>query len=84
MRSEQLIQGAIDAYLKAGGPEDFVIMSRNDWSRNAKLAGVMTGQEWYEKFEKELDNLESKYHKWVGPLPPEVLETAKKAAGIEQ
>lgn len=42
-----------------------------------------TGQEWYDKFEKELNKLEGNYHKWVGPLPGEILEAAKKASVIE-
>lgn len=46
-------------------------------------AELMTGQEWYDRFEKELNKFEGNYHKWVGSLPSEVLEAAKKAAGIE-
>lgn len=43
---------------------------------------LMTGQEWHDRFEKELSKLEGSYHKWVGPLPSEVLGAAKKAAAI--
>lgn len=86
LRSEQLIQSVIDAYLNSGGPEDFVVMSRDDWSRNAKLAGVMTGQEWYDKFETELAGKGILYR----GHPEDVTETilgcklaAKRAAGLE-
>jgi hypothetical protein len=40
---------AVDAYLDNGGPSDLVVMSMNDWERNAKAYGFMTGQEWLSK-----------------------------------
>lgn len=71
----------VDSYLKAGGDPDLIVTSRTDWERNAKLAGLMTGQEWYERFEKEIA--------WMDlPKPWDSIQNgyrdaAKKAAGIE-
>lgn len=100
---------AVDAYLDAGGSDDFVIMSRTDWERNAhalgwikvpkeveetwreynRIAGLMSGSEWYSKFEKEMcfmmpmhwataDGKES--HEIL--VREDILELAKKASGI--
>lgn len=48
---------------------------------------TMTGQEWYDRFEKELDNYTHFSHQEVvfddGIIPEEVLEAAEKASGIE-
>jgi hypothetical protein len=74
---------AIDAYLDAGGPTDFVVMSRNDWQRNAKLAGLMTGQEWYDRWKAEAEKVEvgNAYHELR--VMQQLYKAAKKAAGIE-
>jgi hypothetical protein len=81
---------AMDKYLEAGGPDDFVIMSRNDWQRNAALAGLMSNQEWYSRFKKELsktgmidttggDNVEV-----AERVASVYLAAARKASGLEQ
>jgi hypothetical protein len=78
----------VKAYIKAGGAADCVLMSRNDWEVNSKLSGLMTGQEWHEKFEAELKG--KVFPHYCSEDQANVLNVlsvcqgaAKKAAGIE-
>lgn len=68
---------ALDKYFAAGGDTDFVIMSQTDWERN-----VMTGQEWYDKFEESMPRIAMNGVPLTS-FETKVLNAAKKAAGIE-
>lgn len=48
----------------------------------ARTAGLMTGQEWYDRFEKEVGQYEA--GGWIDDTLDNVLLAAKKAAGIEE
>lgn len=75
----------VDAYLKAGGDPDLMIMSRTDWNRNRKLAGVMTGQEWYDRFWKEYELPEGRNPKFIDSttVRKDIDVIACRAAGID-
>lgn len=71
----------IKAYIKAGGAADCVLMSRRDWEVNSKLSGMMTGAEWYAKFEKELQSIGVKDN--IRSVNGTIAKNcAKKASGI--
>lgn len=55
---------------------------KGDMNALKEANGFMTGQEWYDRFDKELDNfVEENYLDAI--YPHDALKAAKKAAGIE-
>lgn len=73
---EPIIKLAL-AYKQAGGDtSDVFIISRRDAKRN--MQGYMTGQEWYDRFEKEMLDVMS-----PGADPPlNIMNAAKRASGL--
>ncbi len=61
------------------------------WREYNRMAGYMTGQEWYDRFQIELARDQTKWEinhlsevpKFLGKRTVYVLEAAKKAAGLE-
>ena len=52
------------------------------WSKEAEGKGLMTGQEWYNRFEKELPRLESTIASIPIDAYHKIHKAAKKAAGL--
>lgn len=77
------VNEAVAKYLEAGGSQDFVVMSRTDWERNAKLAGVMTGLEWFENFVHALLE-DGTYEDGDTRDLNQVMDAARKAAGMRE
>lgn len=68
------------AFIEAGYSKSPLTAIREEM----QIRGMMTGQEWYDRFAKELDDIEMKLviHNKTA-TKEEILEAAKKAAGIE-
>lgn len=67
---------------QAFADEGYVAKSElKSWSYTAEL---LTGTEWYDRFEKELNNLGVNYKTGMtGLMASEILEAAKRAAGLD-
>lgn len=50
-------------------------------NNNDRIIPIMTGQEWYDRFEKEISAFTAKHDQ---PMKQEALDAAKLAAGIKE
>ena len=79
-RANAIVQldAAVKQYLLTGGDPDFVIMSKNDWDRNARISGYISGQEWYDMFLAEAQTYD-----WSQDELHTLQVICRKAAGIK-
>jgi hypothetical protein len=74
----------VKAYKDAGGDMDEVIvMSHKDIDRNIALNNLMTGQEWYERFIKEVKHELGYTDEQIGAIDYRYSVAARRAAGID-